>query len=600
MRLKYDKSLPISKTIFYILKTNLKANPHILITSMVMSLIQGLSYGIIAKRLKIFFDSVNLSINKGYMINDTKEALIYLIAVIAIAMFINGLNNGFHNLVEGRINETALLNLHHKSKKLSPYAFEDIKILDDLEKAREGAEASTVLLFVIVLIFTFYVPGLLYLTLFFYSIYPAIALILPAIFIPTIINQRLRLKIFSQLANKSGPKLRELKSLEDSIVNKDFYKETRLLGLFPYLHRKYKVCLDEVLELKWYSEKKIAIKEGLLRLISLIAYISVILLLTYLLITGKISSGSFAAVLSTIAFMFSTLEELIFYHIETISNNIGYVNNYVKYMTLQEKKTKSNAQINMKFGISLKDVSFTYPNQEQTVLNNINLNIKNGETVAIVGTNGAGKSTLSKLIIGLYPSKKGEIKYDDVVIENERLDDICHNTSGVMQNFNRYKFSLQENIAIADMINGIDKNRVMDTINTFEINLDNYEEGLETILSTEFSGIDLSGGEWQRLALARADYKNNSIIVLDEPTSAIDPEMEASIYQSIKKIMQNKTAIIITHRLGITPDVDKIVVLDDGCIVEEGSHQELMAFDSNYKKMYTSQMKWFDFDDYEK
>jgi len=595
MKLNDGGNLPVSKTILYIFLSNFKANPIILIISMLLSLIQGLSYGVIAKRLNIFFDSVNISMDTGYMLNYTLESLILLIVIIGISMFVNGLNNGFHNLIEGRIKETALLNLHYKSKKLKPFAFEDTKVLDHLQKAIEGADASTNLLFVIILICTFYVPSLLYLTIFFYNIYPVLSLTLPIIFIPTLINQIFRIKVFSELSDKSGPKLRELKSLEDTIVGQGFYKETRLLGLFPYLYDKYNICLTEVLELKWFSEKKIAIKEVLLRIFSLVAYIFIIVLLTYLLINNRISQGSFAAVISTIGFMFNTLEELIFYHIETISNNIGYVNNYVKYMNLQEKEVKSVCPTSMDSEIILTNVSFSYPNQKTTVLNNINLNVKKGETLAIVGMNGAGKSTLTKLIIGFYSPKSGNIKYDGVIIENKSLNDICHNISGVMQNFNRYKFSLEDNITISDLHKETDKKRIMDAIENCEINIKEFDNGLNTILSTEFAGIDLSGGQWQRVAIARAFYKQNDILILDEPTAAIDPEMETSIYRAIKKITLNKTAIIITHRLGITANVDRIVVLDNGYIVEDGSHEELMSFDSNYKKMYLAQKKWYDF-----
>lgn len=599
MRKKHKDSIPISKVIGYIFLTNVKSHPIILLISMTLSLIQGLSYGIIAKQLKLFFDSVSLSISEGVMLSETLNKLVVLIVIIAIAMLINGVNNGFHTLVEGRIEETALLNLHKKSKKLTPFSFEDTKILDSLEKAREGAKASTNLLFVIMLIITFYIPSLIYLTVFFYSIYPMLALTLPIIFVPTMLNQIFRIKIFSKLADKSGSKIREIKSIENSMVGKEFYKETRMLGLFPYLYDKYKFSLDEYLKLKWDSEKKIAIKEVVLRVVSLSAYICIIMLLTYLLVNGRISEGSFAAVLSTVGVMFSTLEELIFYKIEEISSNIGYVNNYVRYMDLKEEKEEANKPINMKTEISLSNVNFSYPNEERLVLKNINLNIKSGETIAIVGMNGAGKSTLSKLIIGLYKPSGGTINYDNIEIENKNLLDICHNISGVMQNFNRYKFSLEDNIVISDLYKDKDRNKVDKALDLCEISLDKFDNGLSTILSTEFSGIDLSGGQWQRVAMARAFYKNSNILVLDEPTAAIDPEMETSIYKSIKNLSLDKTAIIVTHRLGITSDVDKIIVLDNGQIIEVGSHKELMSFNSNYRKMYLSQRKWYDFEEYE-
>lgn len=233
-------------------------------------------------------------------------------------------------------------------------------------------------------------------------------------------------------------------------------------------------------------------------------------------------------------------------------------------------------------------------------MKNINLEIKKGETIAVVGINGAGKSSLSKLIIGLFPPKSGSIEYDGMDINTMSLNSINHNTSGVMQNFNKYKLSLAENIIISDIYSDINEEKIISALENFDININRFDQGLNTILSTEFSGIELSRGQWQKIAIARAFYKNHNIIILDEPTAAIDPEMETCIYKNIKKISRDKTAVIITHRLGMTADVDRIVILDNGRIIEEGSYLELMSFDSQYKKMYLSQSKWYDFEDYNK
>lgn len=590
--------LKIYKTVYYIFYSNFKANPVILITSMSISIVQGLSYGVVAKYLKYFFDSVEISIQRNYLTNETVFNLICLLIIIALSMLINGCNNGFHNLVEGRIKETALLNLHNKSKKLTPYAFEDTAILDNMQKAREGADASSNLLFILILVITFYIPSLAYLMIFFYSVYPMLALTLPIIFIPTIISQMFRIKIFDEFADRAASKTRELNGLENSIVAKNFFKETRLLGLFPYLHGKYINCLNDLLRERWQSEKKIAIRECMLRLFSFGAYIIIIVLATYLLIVGHISQGSFAAILSTVGFMFSTLEELIFYHIGTIFNNIAYVNNYVNYMTLPEAISENEKPVSMNSKIILENISFSYPNQKNLVIYDINLTIKKGESIALVGVNGVGKSTLAKIIIGFYPPKSGLVKYDDTIVENKNLFRIFENISGVMQNFNNYKFSLRDNVTISYLSKNVDEKKVLKALDDSEINIDKFNNGLNTMLSTEFNGIDLSRGEWQKLSIARALYKDSNIFIMDEPTAAIDPETESKIYASIKKVICGKTSLIITHRLGITKYVDRIIVLKDGSIVENGSHDELMSFDSNYRKMYLSQTKWYDFKEY--
>jgi len=167
-------------------------------------------------------------------------------------------------------------------------------------------------------------------------------------------------------------------------------------------------------------------------------------------------------------------------------------------------------------------------------------------------------------------------------------------SSGVFQKFQRYQFTLSDNISIADTSAAPDTVKIDSVIEKSDIDVgDNYPDGINTMLSREFDGIDLSGGQWQRVALARGLYKDCRLIVLDEPTSAIDPIEETRLYRKFKEIAVGKTAIIVTHRLASTKIADRIVVMRDGRIDEIGTHEALMDAGGHYSVMYNSQAKWY-------
>jgi ATP-binding cassette subfamily B protein len=172
------------------------------------------------------------------------------------------------------------------------------------------------------------------------------------------------------------------------------------------------------------------------------------------------------------------------------------------------------------------------------------------------------------------------------------MDNYNKKISGVFQNFQKYKMSLKDNIIISESDES-KENKVEECLSNVDINVKDFPDGIQTVLSTEFGGIDVSGGQWQRLAIARGFYKDSEIIVLDEPTAAIDPLEEYEVYNNFKKIAKNKIALLVTHRMGSCKIADRIIVVDDGQIVEEGTHEELMNKNGYYHKMYEAQAQWY-------
>lgn len=242
--------------------------------------------------------------------------------------------------------------------------------------------------------------------------------------------------------------------------------------------------------------------------------------------------------------------------------------------------------------IIVKELTFRYPSSENYVLRNVSFEIKKGQKVAIVGENGAGKSTLVNCLLGLYNPTEGGIYLDDLDIQNVDPKSYREKVSAILQDFMKYKLSLRENISfgnISELHNDQLITEVLDKVNMKYL-LTQLKYGIDHKLSKEFiNGDDVSGGQWQRIATARALIKNSEILILDEPTSNLDPYAEINLFKTFLELADDKTAIMITHRLGPAKFADKIIVLDNGYIIESGKHDELMSKKGRYYEMYSAQ-----------
>ena len=249
-----------------------------------------------------------------------------------------------------------------------------------------------------------------------------------------------------------------------------------------------------------------------------------------------------------------------------------------------------------KYSFEFDNVSFKYPGQDIYALKNINLKISSGEKLAIVGANGAGKTTLIKLIMKLYEPTQGRILLNGVDIKEYNREEYFKLFSPVFQNVECFAMPIYQNISFEEEKN-TDMNKVRRVLEQsgLKSKIDCYNRDLYSNLLKIFDkeGIDLSGGEKQRLAMARAMYKGGQVIILDEPTAALDAIAEDKMYREFDKMIKGKTAIFISHRLGSTRFCDKIAMFDGGEIVEEGTHEELIAKNGKYAYMYELQSQYY-------
>ena len=412
-------------------------------------------------------------------------------------------------------------------------------------------------------------------------------------FVPYIIGGAVRYRMHKLAAYKAAPYQRKGEYYGRCITDKEYARETRLLGAYGYFFRKFRENMELARDIDWKATKKSELVEIFLRFISMTGYIGMLLLLFYYLIRGRVDIAAFAAILSSLDNISDRLDTMFRNTLPRLTDNIGSAENYMAFMDLPERKAVKEIPEGKR--VSFCKVSFAYPGNREPALHQIDLDIKEGETIAIVGENGAGKSTFAKLLLGLYCPTEGRVEIDGVDTREIAPGNSAGKLSAVFQNFQKYKMSLGENVFLSDSGHPIDEKRITHSLNRAGLDERDREfaQGLDTMLSREFGGTDVSGGQKQRLSIARGLYRQHNLIVLDEPTAAIDPLKETEIYQRFAESAKNKTAVIITHRLGSAKIADRIVVLDKGRIAEQGTHEELLTRHGIYSEMYHEQAKWY-------
>jgi ATP-binding cassette subfamily B protein len=391
-------------------------------------------------------------------------------------------------------------------------------------------------------------------------------------------------------------KERQYGILAGFLKSRYYVKENRLFNSSDYLIDTYRTRLNE--RNKDYEKYYLKhLKRHFTKYnITKIAPIANVLLLLYLYLNGQMNIGIFIA-LSLMMFgsVYMNLNgSTIFFRAS--GYHLNFFDYYDKYFNLSEDEAGNETELPKSFDIEFRDVWFKYPGTEKDILKGLSFHIKNNERVSFVGANGEGKSTMIKLLLGLFTPDSGEILVGGrslYAYSNTMRTKIF---GPVFQDFVKYSISLKENIGIGDIDKLSDEKALQNAMNKGKVNefLEKLENKENTLLGRDFEGgVDLSGGQWQRVAIARAFMGDKPVILLDEPTSQLDPIAESQLYYEFAEMAEHKTAIFITHRLASTMITDRIFVISDGKITESGTHNELMNLGGLYAKMFDSQRQWY-------
>ena len=480
-----------------------------------------------------------------------------------------------------------------KAAELDLIEYENAETLNCRSGALNCVENETLPMF-----FMLFVKGLsgifslLAMSVLLWSYHPVLVIAAVISVLPFFIVRAVRGKVMLRLRRIQIPEMRRVHYLYSLFADPVTAREIRLFETGEYLVGKWKnsfsALQNQLLSAQNKDTKLLMACEG----VTVCFFAAAVVFSTCLTLKGILSPGIFGGCLFAFLSMQSVTKDL-FDHFGAIPQLFGNIQNYYNFLDIKNASLpaeQSSIQLNRRMEMS--QVSFSYPNAKTPALEQINVTIEKGETVAIVGENGSGKTTLSKLLIGMYRPAAGVVSWDGVDLRTVTTSALAGQVTIVTQKPARLKLPLAESVALQDKP-GRSSEEIREILRQAGLPQLAESPSLLLQLGREFGGDGLSGGEWQKLALARCIYKDAPVCILDEPTSALDPTTEVSILKNFINISKEKTSVIITHRIGICRYADKIIVLKKGKIVQEGTHEQLVNVSGEYRTMYQEQCQWY-------
>lgn len=541
----------------------------------------------------------NIVVNKISSLNSIN--LTMLIAVWGVSFFLNNLISPLLVMIQGRMTDllTYQLNteLMRKSERLQNISyFEDSEFYNDIQLLSSEASWRPVnlLVFGTSLISNAIVFASMLLMV--SSVNILVSLLLFVVLIPQgIIAYRIQQQAFETLVSNSEES-RKLDYYSQVLLSNNHIKDIRLYNLYIFFITKYTDVFTSITDkLQVDRRKKFTTSALFITLNSIV----IILMFGYVIIQikkGVLDLGVIFVFSTSIIYSINSMARLV-EDSSLLYDTLLYMENFFKFIEIEDElstevpitKTENN------FGddiIEFRNVNFSYSNNSDLVLSNVSFKIAEGEKIAIVGENGAGKTTLVKLLCAFYPNYSGDIIVNNKSLREYELTDYRKKITSIFQDFSKFDISLRENVALSDLSRIFKNEDITKALDKGRFNM--KDMSLDQVLGRKFDGgKELSGGEWQKVALSRAFFSNAPILILDEPTASIDAKAEYELFQDFLQLTQGKTVFYITHRLASVKFADKILVLKSGEIHSFGTHNELMNKDEYYRKLYKMQSSMY-------
>ena len=600
--------------LFYIISLVWETAPWLFISMIALCLIDGFMPVIGSWITKFLVDNISeLVIERGvdptilsgtfWQVITGKEmrAIIILFGIQFIHFFAKRILdrlNSMINVVAGELVVNHIkLKIINKAKTVDMRSFDIPGFYEKLENANREASMRPVN----ILMATFRVVSSLISVVSYVVVLAILSPLAPILIVLSavpgaIVNYVYRNRNFKYMRRHSKDR-RAMNYYSDLMVNKDYVKEIKILGLGDTFIGKYKAVFKNY----YKGLKRLVVRETILRIIVSfvfsVASIVLFVFVAYRVVMGDSTIGDFSLYTGAITSV-ATYVTLLITSTATIYEGTLFIDNMIEYM--KEKRTvvstlSEPAAVNRgaQHTIEFKNVAFKYPGTEKFVIKNFNLSLKSGDSVVLVGLNGAGKTTLVKLLTRLYDVTEGEILLDGRNVKEYSPEEYYDLFGIIFQDFGKYAQTVSENIEFGDVDRKHEESDVIEAAKSGNAHdfITALPAGYDTPLTRIFeeNGVELSGGQWQKLSVSRAFFKDSDILILDEPTASLDALAEEEIFAQFSRLAEGKISIFVSHRLSSATSAGKIVVINNGEPVEVGTHQELMELGGEYYTLFSTQ-----------
>jgi len=499
-------------------------------------------------------------------------------------------NNLFKRRLYDEINLKITSDILTHAASLDVESFEDPRLQDVMQRAQENTAGHFTSFVKNGLAAVMNVIQLVSLSAILIVIEPLIVLIIGLLGVPYLLFQWRVAKMRFLKEHSRTTKRRWTGYYVSRLTGQQTVPEVRLLGLAPLLINKFRALMTE-----FRNQDRNLYMHGFagslaFSVLSTLAFFGIFAWVAVRAIRGALTVGDVAVYAGVTSRLGRTVETMV-YSITTTMEEALYISNLKEFLNLKPRTPIGSGvrPASARGEIAVKNVTFAYPGSSEAVLSDISFHIRPGETVALVGENGAGKTTMVKLIARIYEPHQGSILFDGIDLKELEVDYLRSQLSFVFQNFGIYEATAADNIAYGDwrklMNNREEIERVARLADAHDM-IEAMSDGYDTFLGRMFGEFNLSGGQWQKIAIARAFARDSSLLILDEPTSNLDARAEYELFSRFRELAKGRTTVLISHRFSTVSIADRILVMDGGRIIEEGTHQELLEQEGHYASFY--------------
>jgi len=595
------------KRFFYIVRLVWRTGWWIPVLLLFVALFKGVTPVIGSLISKNILNALQEVIKAGYLpegdfwSSDILYLLIALFVYRLLILVVNNISSAMNRIAGEKVVKEVKSQIMEKSKEVDLASFDNPSFYEKMENANREAGhrplniltqtfgvISSVIELVSFLIVLLSAPGLSWVT------FVVILVSIPS----AVVNFVYRRKNFRYMRFSSKER-RQMNYFSNILVDKDLVKEIRLYDLADSFIERFFTAFKTY----YKGMRKLILSESAWHIVFSVVT-GVTNLVFYIIIakqvfTGDIQIGDYTLYTGAIASVSTCISTLIS-STGSIYEGTLFIDNLIAFMNEKQSVVPislpgEQVPHNTEHTIEFDNVSFRYPGTKRDVLKNISFTIHPGETLALVGLNGAGKTTLIKLLTRLYDPTAGRILLDGKDLRLYDLKSLYQTFGIIFQDFGKYALTVKENICLGDIHRQVDMEQVESASrqSTAGDYIEKLPDGYNTPLMRFFesNGLELSIGQWQKLAIARAFYADSDIIILDEPTASLDPMAEQEIFNQFDRLRNNKTTVFVSHRLSSATIADQILVIENGCLIEQGSHSVLMAQGGRYFELFTTQSK---------